>query len=327
MEKIDYEGVNPKAVALIKMIPNINSIKLTRVGADVTAFLGSGAVYTKKLKLHAAGRRIKARLYCPKDAVAKDCLVYFHGGGFMYGGLGTADGGLKDYCAATKQAVVSIAYSLAPEHPYPNAVNECFEAARQIYRQMDKMGFQRMYMGGDSAGGNLACVTAARMREDGCTVSGLFLLYPFVELVSEGIEEKYPSMKQFGEGYFLQFKDLHFMTKNYVPENYDVDAPTLSPINGDLSAYPPTIVFVCGFDPLRDMGVAFHEKLKSAGVKTELVRYDDMIHGYFSMFKEYAEDSVRRIADFFDAERNARGKGVTIGEKKEESEAFADALK
>lgn len=300
MGKLDYEGMNPKALAMIKLIPNIKSIKLTRVGADITTFLGSSAVYSKKMKMHAAGRRITARLYYPKDYLAQDCLIYFHGGGFMYGGLGTADGGLKDYCAATKQAVLSIAYSLAPEHPYPSAVNECFEAARQVYEQFPKLGFKRLYMGGDSAGGNLACVTAERMISEGYDVAGLFLLYPFVELVSEGIEEKYPSMAKFKEGYFLTYNDLKFMTECYVPDNYDQNNPTLSPINGDLSKYPPTIVFVCGFDPLRDMGVKFYEKLKASGVKAELVQYDDMIHGYFSMFKDYAEKSVAAIARFFE---------------------------
>lgn len=296
-KSVDYTGLNPEAVTLMRLIPPVKSLKALRLGANLKTFIGSLDILSDVIKIYANGKKIKCKVYSPKTP-SRECMLYFHGGGFMYGGLNTADGGLRDYCARAGVNVISVDYSLAPEYKYPNAVNECYDVAENVFKNRADFGFDRIFLGGDSAGGNLAIVTATRLAAAGYRADKLILLYPFVEILYEGIEKKYPSVDLYGKGFFLTKDELMRMTPRYVPRHIDPANPLVSPINGDLSVLPPTLVFTAGFDPLRDMGRALADKAEAAGVPVRRVEYPDIIHGFFSMFHEYADRANEEIIAF-----------------------------
>lgn len=231
------------------------------------------------------GRRA-LRLYRPRDAaeqVPLPACLYFHGGGFVIGDLDLYDNVCRELCRASGCAILSVDYRLAPEARFPAAVEDCWAATRWVAAHAHELGLDpsRLAVAGDSAGGNLAAVIALMARDEGApALRHQLLIYPVTDL--RGDTESY---KANGEGYFLTSTLMQWFKNHYIGE----DSATLrdwraSPLlAASHSGLPPATVLVCGFDPLRDEGLSYADKLRSSGVAVELLSIPDQIHGYICM--------------------------------------------
>jgi len=202
-------------------------------------------------------------------------IAFFHGGGFVIGDLETHDNLARALCRDAGSVVVSVDYRLAPEHPFPAAVEDCVAATRDLLGRLDELGADgRLAVAGDSAGGNLAAVVTQHVPG----LAAQLLMYPTADGAGEFV-----SREENGTGYFLDLPTMHWFIGNYAPQG-DLTDPRLSPLRADsLAGLPPAVVVTAEFDPLRDEGEAYAAALEQAGVVVELRRYDGMIHGFMDM--------------------------------------------
>jgi len=235
---------------------------------------------------------IPVRIYTPDGTGPFPVLVYFHGGGWVVGNLDTHDPTCRALTNATDCVVVSVDYRLAPEHQFPAAVEDCYAATRWV---SDNPGVvhgdpDRIAVGGDSAGGNLAAaVTQAARDFDGPELAYQTLLYPVTNHVFDTA-----SYEENAEGYFLTKADMAWFWDHYLGDEFSGQNPYASPLKArDLAGLPPATVVTCGFDPLRDEGLAYVDRLRDAGVDVTSRTYDDMIHGFMSMLVEPDLDQAR----------------------------------
>jgi acetyl esterase len=247
------------------------------------ASLGGGGPQVAKVEDRAipgpAGD-IPVRIYTPEAGTApRPAVVFFHGGGFVIGDLDTHDPDCRAIASGTGAAVVAVDYRLAPEHPYPAAQEDCIAAVGWVHDHAADLGVEpdRLAVAGDSAGGNLAAVVAQHLHAaGGPALRAQILIYPATEL---GMT--FPSIKENGEGYLLTEETMRWFMGHYRPV---VDDPKASPLlTKDLSGLPPALVITAEFDPLRDEGEAYADKLRAAGVSVTQTRYDGMIHGFFGL--------------------------------------------
>lgn len=226
-----------------------------------------------------------ARIYRPVESMAvgtTPTVLFIHGGGHVIGDLDTHDNQARTICRDTGSVVVSIEYRLAPEDPWPAAPDDCFAACEWIFDNITGFGGDALSVGvaGDSAGGNLAAVTAVRARDAGLKLRAQMLIYPVVDFAFDG---PYPSRFELAEGYFLTLDDMAWFGEQYAGHGAPVEHPHLSPIQADLTGLPAAVVVAAEFDPLRDDGGSYAAALAEAGVSVDLIRADGMIHGFFDL--------------------------------------------
>jgi acetyl esterase len=242
---------------------------------------------------------LPVRVYHPDGAGPHPVLVYFHGGGYVIGSLDTHDAVCRALTNAAECAVLSIDYRLAPEHPFPSAVEDAFFAVEWVAEHGESVGLDpdRIAVGGDSAGGNLsAAVTLMTQDRDGPDLERQVLIYPAVDSPVTG---EYDSYEENAEGYFLERESMEWFLDRYVDDEIHLRNEYFAPILADdLSGVPPASVVTAGFDPLRDEGQAYAERLRDAGVEVSSHTYDDMIHGFVSMVGmiDAAEEVVETLA-------------------------------
>jgi acetyl esterase len=223
-----------------------------------------------------------ARLYTPKallGSAASPTMIYFHGGFHTYGSLKGHDGVLRAFAENAGIQILALDYRLAPEHPFPAGLDDCVAAVRFVAANPESVGADptRFAVGGDSAGGNLAAATVQSVADE-IDLAFQLLIYPVTDF-----EHTSESRRSLGEGFFLTLVGIEQARERYLPDPAQWADPRASVLNGEISPRtPPTLVATAGFDPLRDEGNAYAEKLSAAGIKTDLRQYDDMIHGFFS---------------------------------------------
>ena len=244
------------------------------------------------------GGEIPIRLYDPRtDDEQRPLLVYFHGGGFVVGSLDTHDGVCRKLAAETGYPVVSVDYRLAPEHPFPAGLTDCYAAvewAAGAGEELDTDG--RVVVAGDSAGANLAAGVSLLSRDrDGPDIAAQILVYPVTGDATE--TEAY---EQNGEGYFLTTETMEWFHEQYVDDDIDEGNIYASPrLAADLSHLPPATVVTAGFDPLRDDGTAYAQRLADAGNEVRHHNFDGMIHGFFNMIADPVD--IDAAHDAYDA--------------------------
>ena len=227
---------------------------------------------------------IRFRRYRPLGASAGSLptLVYYHGGGFVIGNLETHDSTCRRLANKSRCQVVAIDYRLSPEHPFPAPIEDGIAAFRHIRDHADSFGTDaaRIAVGGDSAGGAIAAVACQACRDAGeRTPAFQMLIYPATDSSKQS-----RSRREFAEGYFLTTDLIDWFWKAYVPAGADLADLRLSPLLArDFSDLPPAFVLTAGYDPLRDEGRAYADRLIDAGVKTTYVNYPGTIHGFFSL--------------------------------------------
>jgi acetyl esterase len=251
----------------------------------------------RDLTLPGAAGEVGARLYHPGGE--PPLIVFFHGGGWVIGDLETHDGLCRSLADRADAAVLAVDYRLAPEHPFPAAVDDAMAAARWAAANAADLGADptRVAVAGDSAGGNLAAIVAQELRGE-VDLAAQILLYPVVDCDFDR-----PSYKENAEGYFLTREAMEWFFGHYVPDFGSRAHPKVSPLrNDDLSGLPPAVVVTAGFDPLRDEGDAYAEALADAGVEVRHLRYPDQIHGFVG-FIGLVEAAGRALDDVVDSVR------------------------
>ncbi len=241
------------------------------------------------------GDAIAVRLYAPADAARLGpALVYFHGGGWVIGNLDTHDNLCRALANRSGARVVSVDYRLAPESPWPAAPEDCYAVVRHLAERGAALGIDgsRLAVGGDSAGGNLAAVVALMARDrSGPALRHQLLLYPVVDHDFDR-----PSYSENADGYFLTRDAMRWFWDQYVADPARRHEAYASPLRAEkLEGLPAATVLTAEFDPLRDEGEAYAERLRGAGVTTTATRYDGQIHGFVSLLDVF--DAGRRAVD------------------------------
>jgi acetyl esterase len=217
---------------------------------------------------------IRARTYRPANASTDGTtIVFYHGGGWVIGDLETHNGLAAEIARLTGFNTVAVDYRLAPEAPFPAAVDDSLAAARWIAGSPAELGFkaERLIFCGDSAGGNLSAIAARVLRRE-LAVAAQWLIYPGVDMTSDT-----GSMQEFAEGYLLSAAGMAWFGMHYAA---DITHPHASPIlSDDWADLPPALVFTCGLDPLRDQGRAYAGKLIAAGNRVIFREAAGQVHG------------------------------------------------
>ena len=224
---------------------------------------------------------VPVRIYRPENPDGA-ALMYFHGGGWVVGSLESHDETCRELCSRAGITVISVDYRLAPETIYPGAVDDCFAATAYIAEHASDFGIdpQRIAVGGDSAGGNLAAAVALQARDSGGpTIAFQLLIYPVTDANFER-----PSCIDNAEGYFLTTRAMRWFWDHYVPDEALRKEPLASPLQASsLANLPAALVLTAEYDPLRDEGEAFAAALNAAGNQVTHTRYDGLVHGFFGM--------------------------------------------
>ncbi|MCH7727661.1 MAG: alpha/beta hydrolase [Planctomycetes bacterium] len=250
-----------------------------------------------------ADGEIPIRIYKP-DGDSLPVVVYFHGGGWVIGSIETHDGYCRSLANAASAIVVSVDYRLAPEHRFPAAAEDAYEATRWASDNIVATGGQtgQLSVAGDSSGGNLAAVVALMARDrSGPPITSQALIYPITD-------------HDFDTASYVSFADGHYLTREtmiwfwdlYCGDDADRDHAYLSPLHADdLRGLPPALVLTAECDPLCDEGEAYAEQLRAADVEVTLSRYDGMIHGFtrrLNLFDK-AQDALEEVAAFVKAKQ------------------------
>ena len=222
---------------------------------------------------------VPVRIYVPDAPSPRPALVLLHGGGFVFGDVETHDPTARRFCAEAGVVVASVDYRLAPEHPFPAAVDDAEAATRWTIDHATELGAdpERVVVSGDSAGGNLAAVVARRLRDaGGPPLAGQLLIYPTTDMRPG---DHHPSKRELAEGYGLDAAEMAWFGERYLNGEADTEHPDASPLlASDLSGLPPAFVLTAEYDPLRDEGDAYAARLAEAGVPVEHVRLAGTIH-------------------------------------------------
>ena len=228
---------------------------------------------------------IPLRVYRPKgvaETTALPVLVFFHGGGWVIGDLDTHDVLCRQLTADAGISVVSVDYRLAPEHKFPAAADDAWTATRWVAAHAAELGVDptRLAVGGDSTGGNLAAVVALQARDAGAPKIALqVLLYPVTDVGAET-----QSYRDLADGYMLTRDGMRWFIAHYVAKPQDVEDWRASPARAtSLAGVAPTLVITAAYDPLRDEGDAYAQKLRAAGVNVDHASYGGMVHGFIPM--------------------------------------------
>lgn len=248
--------------------------------AAVTGRLPIGSVEDRTVPGPAG--QVPIRLYTPRAHEQGAMLVYLHGGGWTYGSLDSHDGVCRLLAEEAGVRVVAVDYRLAPEHRFPAALEDGWAVWRHVTAHPQEYGADpaRIAIGGDSAGGNLATVLArwARDADDVPAPALQVLVYPACDFVG-GTR----SRALFGSGFYLTQRFMDQSQEAYLPVGHDLRDPDASPAYADVAGLAPAHVVVAGFDPLRDEGIAYAERLRAAGVPTELACEERLIHSFANM--------------------------------------------
>lgn len=254
------------------------------------------------------GKNIPARVYRPKDEKKYPIIMYYHGGAFMegYGSIDTHENIALRLAQRTNSVVVSVGYRVAPAHIFPTAVEDSFEALLWVEENAEKIHGNRhkIAVAGDSAGGNIATVVAAMSRDrEGPNIVAQVLYYPLTTFQ----DVEFMSRQAYANGYYLLSRNVMLQAREqYTPEETMWSSPYTSPLDAeDLAKLPQTLIITAEFDPLRDEGEMYGERLASFGVSTTVIRFNGVMHGFISFYEvmqsgRYGlERSIRFLSDAF----------------------------
>jgi acetyl esterase len=257
------------------------------------------------------GTALPARLYVPREAgpghSAWPTLLYFHGGGFTIGSIATHDVLCRELSYAADCAVVSLDYRLAPEHPFPTAVNDAWDALLALADMAQNWGLDasRLAVGGDSAGGTLAAVCAVLARDAGLPLVLQLLFYPGC-----AAQQDSRSQQTFADGFVLDEASITWFFKHYIRRPADHDDWRFAPLNApDVDGVAPAWLGLAECDPLVDEGLLYADKLRAAGVAVDLEIYRGVTHEFIKMGRAIPE-AVQAHADAGLALRQAFGVGL-----------------
>lgn len=272
------------ALRLLNAIPGNNFTELplaqarAQVDSETRIFGGIHSVrHVEDLTIPTRSGSLAARRYLnPLEREATGTLIYFHGGGWVLGSIDSADSVCRFIAERTTLEVISVDYRLAPEHRFPAAVEDAVDAYRWVRQHR---GSGTVVVAGDSAGGNLSAVTCLSTLDDPLGAPDFQLLFfPATDLA-----HKHRSYELFSSGYFLTEAQMDWYREQYLDDQRLASDPCVSPLRAaraDLARLPAAHVVVCGFDVLRDEGIAYAHRLQQAGVPVTLQLVEGHIHAF-----------------------------------------------
>lgn len=240
---------------------------------------------------------LDARIYRAADRGVLPAVVYFFGGGWSLGTLDTSDAVCRMIANRARCASIAVSYRLAPEHKFPAAVLDCYEGVSWVFAHADELGIdkERIAVAGDSSGGNLAAAVALLAKErGGPRLIHQLLVYPNTDAAADT-----ESMREITDELFFNIKSVKWYWGMYLNSAEDANNPLASPLRAaDLSGLPPATIITAEFDPLRDESELYAKRLVDHGVPAEIIRYNGMIHGFFTMvgILDTARDAVAAAA-------------------------------
>jgi len=242
--------------------------------------------YIWEKKVLNGDHEVPVRIFTPLDRLENKLLLFFHGGGWVKGTVDTYSAVCTDMAEMTGCIVASVDYRLAPEYRFPAAPEDCYAAARELFRSSEMLGVRPsdIVLIGDSAGGNLAAVVSLMARDRGeFFPRRQILIYPAVD--SDHSEDSpYPSIRENGTGYLLTSKRICDYLELYSSSDADAENPYFAPMKAkSLSGQPETLIITAQHCPLRDEGEAYGQRLMDEGGYVEVYRIPDAVHGYFSL--------------------------------------------
>lgn len=289
--------LDPQAAEILKRAAESNTPGLgegspeqgREIFAAITSLLGLPAPKVKQIseiQIPGPNGDIRSKIIFPAgengDAVKLPILIYYHGGGWVIGSPETHIGEACFYANEANCIVVVPDYRLAPEHPFPAAPQDCYAVLEWVADNAADIGgdASKIAVGGDSAGGNLSAVVAQMTKaKKGPDLALQLLIYPATRMGATT-----QSYKDFNDGYFLTGKAMNWFFNHYLKKTAHWDDVLASPLlSKDLRGLAPAYVMTAGFDPLRDEGKAYADRLKDAGVPVDYVCYENQIHGFVSM--------------------------------------------
>ena len=293
-------SVHPQVQALLDRVAQspfppyhtVSAPVARRIYRDTRAVLAPKAPEVAEVRLLAFAN-YAMRVYRPAAGETLPALMYFHGGGWTIGDLDTHDVLCRQLAVGARCVVFSVDYRLAPEHPFPAAVDDCFAATRYVAENAAKLKVQGIAVGGDSAGGNLAATVALLSRDaGGPALAFQLLIYPATDQRMGSA-----SHERNGQGYLLTADSIRYFRRSYLPNERDWDDWRASPLLAKSHAkLPPALVITAGYDPLVDEGRAYADKLRAAGVEVVYREYADMVHG-FVLFGGVVDTANAAVAD------------------------------
>ncbi|MDO6964414.1 alpha/beta hydrolase [Rhizobium alvei] len=225
---------------------------------------------------------VRCEIHRPASLPAKDApvLIFFHGGGHVAGSLDSHRDVCRQLAHDGRCAVIAVDYRLAPEHRFPVGINDCIAAFDSVVANAEMLGIDpaRIGLGGDSAGGNAAAVVAQQRRKAAFPPRLQMLWVPWLDMSKQS-----RSYQLFAEGFFLEKAKMEWYTDLYLSKPDDALDPMASPLLGDVDGVCPAVLLIAGFDPLRDEGLAYGEKLKAAGVPTVVRLFDGLVHPFINV--------------------------------------------
>jgi acetyl esterase len=302
--------LDPQAKIVIDMIDALGVGELTAdTDPNAVRAMMNAAVMPSGIELASVtdreipgpGGAIPVRVYRPAGDAPKPVIVYYHGGGWVLGSLATHDGTCRRLADGADAVVVSVDYRMGPEDRFPAAVDDAYAALGWVADHADALGADatRLVVAGDSAGGNLAAVTAQRARDGGPAVRFQLLVYPVTDHEFTSV-----SMEENAQGYYLTRDAMRWFYGHYLNDPSDAEDPRVSPLrNPDLTGLPPAFVLTAQYDPLRDQGIAYADALRAAGNDVAMTMYEGLFHGFISMFdlidagKAAFDDAIAAIVD------------------------------
>ncbi len=291
MDDADVAQLDPQARAFIEEVeaagvPPLQTMSPAEIRMLQAAFVPrlSGQLEAvervEDREISGPGGTIALRTYVPH--APQGILLWVHGGGWTIGSIETADAACRALARRTPCSVVSVGYRLAPEHKFPAAFEDVRAAARWVAANAEALGADatRIAIGGDSSGGALAAAATLDARDGG---GPRFCYQVLVYPVSDNDMTR-PSYREFGAGYLITIDEIRWYLKNYLRSPEDAENPLVCPLRAaSLRGLPPALVVLAGCDPLRDDGEAYAARLRAEGVPVQVLRYDGMIHGFFTM--------------------------------------------
>lgn len=275
-----YRAVNNTIVTPVKRIYEVSDYKISLDEAD-----------------------IPVRIFEPKEKRSEEVFLFFHGGGWVTGNIDSYTKPCASLANNTGRRVLSVDYRLAPEHPFPCGLNDCYQAALTIYQNSGEFQLhpEQIILMGDSAGGNLAACVSLMARDRGdFQVKRQILLYPAAGN-DHSDDSQFASVREFGKDYLLTSKRIRDYIDLYISNKEDLENPYFAPLLAeDLSGQPETLIVTAEYDPLRDEGEAYGKKLALQGNSVMLHRMKDALHGFFTLPQRFVhvQKTYRLIDDF-----------------------------
>ncbi|MBR6790733.1 MAG: alpha/beta hydrolase [Oscillospiraceae bacterium] len=288
-----------------------DTYRLQRAAADICApHFMRGLYRLRDRKIRCGGHSVPVRIHEPKEFRSEQVILFFHGGGWATENIDTYHRICESLADRLGRAVLSVDYRLAPEHPFPAGLEDCYAAAEYLFRWAPFLGLrpEDIVLMGDSAGGNLAAAVSLMARnKKQFSVKRQILIYPAVS-GDYSEDSAFLSVRENGEDYILTSKRLQEYLQMYIRDPEDLKDPYVAPLlTVDLSGQPDTLIVTAQYDPLRDEGEAYGERLKEAGNRVRILRMEDALHGFLSMPPRFShvKQTYRAIEDFLGGEADA----------------------